>query len=166
MFQISQIHVIFSNNFTKYSPIYIIFGINNLSEQQFLPMQCYASAGISSRHVSMSFTCQYCLETVAWTELIFCIQVSLNLCYAVYLQNKGTPIWNFVPNSGLRKFHHGTPTVSKLQRAIPLQSLHQTCRAAVFPQVPAAGMGRIFVGYHEKRMRMVGNMPEWLLILQ
>ena len=28
-----------------------------------------------------------------------------------YLQNKGTSVWNFVPNSGLRKFYHGKSTV-------------------------------------------------------
>jgi len=30
-----------------------------------------------------------------------------------YLRNKGTSLWNFVPNSGLRKFRTGTPTVDK-----------------------------------------------------
>ena len=25
----------------------------------------------------------------------------------MYLQNKGTSLWNFAPNSGLRKFRHG-----------------------------------------------------------
>jgi len=28
-----------------------------------------------------------------------------------YLKNNGTSLWYFVPNSGLGKFRHGTPTV-------------------------------------------------------
>jgi len=30
-----------------------------------------------------------------------------------YSRNKGTSIWNFVPNSGLRKFRYSTLTVGK-----------------------------------------------------
>jgi len=30
-----------------------------------------------------------------------------------YLKNEGTSVWNFVPDSGLRKFLYGTPNVGK-----------------------------------------------------
>jgi len=48
----------------------------------------------------VSVTPAYCIETAAWIELIFCIQVSLNLCYAALLgnydvsKNNGTSLWN------------------------------------------------------------------------
>jgi len=62
---------------------------------------------------------RHCIKTAAWIELIFLHTAFLNVCYAVfvknwgYLQNKGSPLWNFVPNSGLEKFRHGTPTVGE-----------------------------------------------------
>jgi len=31
-----------------------------------------------------------------------------------YLQNYGTSVWHFVPNTGVRKFRHGKSTVTKL----------------------------------------------------
>jgi len=31
----------------------------------------------------------------------------------MFAKNKGTSFWNFDPNSGLRKFRHGTPTVGE-----------------------------------------------------
>jgi len=34
----------------------------------------------------LSVTCHYCIETAEQIKLIFCMQVSLNLCYAVILE--------------------------------------------------------------------------------
>jgi len=67
----------------------------------------------------VSVTRRYCIETAARIQLIFfytgfsrsvlcCVLWKLG-----YLQNKGTSPWNYVPNSGRRKFRHGTPTVSE-----------------------------------------------------
>jgi len=64
--------------------------------------------------VCMCVRCQYCVKTAAQIMLIIYIQVSLDLAYFKNLQNKGISLWNFVPNSGLRKFCHGTLLVSAI----------------------------------------------------
>jgi len=52
----------------------------------FLPARCYVSMVISCRYVSvcLSVTRQYCIEIVAWIELVFWIQAFLHLSYVVF----------------------------------------------------------------------------------
>jgi len=72
-----------------------------------LPARCCT---ISYGRMSFpSVTSRYCIKTAKWIELVFGIEASLGLFYAVFKgnlgisENKGTPPWNFVPNSGLGK---------------------------------------------------------------
>jgi len=71
--------------------------------------------------VCPSVTRRYCIETAAVIELIFLHTGFLDLCYDVFREigvpakNNGTfliPL-ELCPNSGLRKFRHGTPTVGE-----------------------------------------------------
>jgi len=88
-----------------------------------LPTRRYASADNSCRRVSLcvcvSVTRQYRIKTAARVELFFAYRFFSN--YAIrcisrrleYIQDKGYFPPNFVPNSGLWKFRHGTPTISE-----------------------------------------------------
>jgi len=49
-----------------------------------MPAQVRVLAVVMCLHVSVSVTHQHCVEMVARIKLIFCIQVSLDLCYAVF----------------------------------------------------------------------------------
>ena len=63
--------------------------------------------------VHSSVTNRYCIETTGRIELVSAWRLSSTypkLCHKeIYelSQNLGTSIWDFVPNSGLRKFCHG-----------------------------------------------------------
>ena len=56
-----------------------------------------------------SVTSRYCIETTGRIELVFGIKASFHLSYTVLpgnsgiSKNKGTSLWNFVSNSGLKK---------------------------------------------------------------
>jgi len=59
-------------------------------------------------------TSRYCIETTGRLQLVFLAwrfsstYPTLSFIRTVgYLQNKGTSLWNCVPNSGHRKFRHG-----------------------------------------------------------
>ena len=68
---------------------------------------CLSLAGIASKWLHRS---SICLRTGSPRTMLRCILKKLG-----YLKNNGTSpsLWNFVPNSGLRKFRHGTPTVGE-----------------------------------------------------
>jgi len=73
-----------------------------------------------------------CIATTGRIELVFLarrlLSTCLTLCYITNVgtfENKGTTVWNFVPNSGLknRKFRHGKPiALSKLEGKYSLES--------------------------------------------
>jgi len=78
-------------------------------------MRRYASAGTSC--VCLSVTSRSCIEMAEWIELVLGTGASFHLSYTVLkgnsgiFRNKGTSLWNFVPNSGLRKFCFGISIV-------------------------------------------------------
>jgi len=79
-----------------------------------LPVQ-YASASISCRHVSVCLSVCMSHAGIAWKRLhsfprpiLACVSGKLG-----FSKNKGTFLWNFVPNSGLKKYRRGTPTVGE-----------------------------------------------------
>jgi len=63
--------------------------------------------------VCLSVTSRCSIETAERTELVFGMLASFHPSYtvlkgnSVISKNKGTSLWNFVLNSGLRKFCHG-----------------------------------------------------------
>ena len=61
------------------------------------------SVGLSIR---LSVTSRYFIETTGRNEVVFDMDASFLLSSAGFLQNKGFSMWNFVTNSGLRKFRH------------------------------------------------------------
>ena len=84
---------------------FYIFSTLNLS---FLPMQCYATMGTSYSPVCV------CLDRwMDGSSCFFGVWASFDLSYTVLYgnsyvcKNKGTSVWNFVPNSGLRTFSFG-----------------------------------------------------------
>ena len=85
----------------------------------FLPRDAIPARYMLSSRVRLSVrtsvTSRHCTETTRRTELIFC---ELPLTYPElfvrkfgHLKNKGTSLWNFTPNAGLRKFRHGESMV-------------------------------------------------------
>ena len=85
----------------------------------FLPRDAIPARYMLSSRVRLSVrtsvTSRHCTETTRRTELIFC---KLPLTYPElfvrkfgHLKNKGTSLWNFTPNAGLRKFRHGESMV-------------------------------------------------------
>jgi len=78
----------------------------------------------SSDFYSRGISCRMCHTSVLYgngcTDKVDFFAYRCALTYAVVSQNKGTSIWNFLPNSrlqtfhhGTQTFHHGTPTVGK-----------------------------------------------------
>jgi len=66
--------------------------------------------------VSLSVTSRSSMETVGLIELFLAREIpsTYSTCHVStfeYLENKGTSLWNFVLNSGLRKFRHGISIV-------------------------------------------------------
>jgi len=66
--------------------------------------------------VRLSVTSRCSIETAERIELVFGMRASFNPSYTVLKgnvisKNKGTSLWNFVLNSGLRKFRHGISIV-------------------------------------------------------
>ena len=63
--------------------------------------------------VCLSVSSRCSVETHERMELVFGVESTFHLSYAVCKGNSGisksvgTSLWNFVPNSGLRKFCHG-----------------------------------------------------------
>jgi len=63
--------------------------------------------------VHLSATSRHCIKTTGRIELGFGVEVTYpTLCYeeiwvGPISNNQGTSFWDFVPNSGLRKFRHG-----------------------------------------------------------
>jgi len=57
------------------------------------------------------------MEMAALIELVFFAQISLDLSYTVFSdgisKNKDTSLWNFIRNSGLGTFGHGTSSFAK-----------------------------------------------------
>jgi len=76
-----------------------------------LPTRCYVSAGTSFGPVSVTSRCS--VKTDERIELVFGVGASFHLSYTVLEEkfgisrNKGSSLWIFVLNSGLRKFCHG-----------------------------------------------------------
>ena len=77
----------------------------------------YASAGISYGPVSvcvrlcLSVTSLCSIETDEQIGLVFGTSYSAVKGNSSIFKNKGTSLWNFAPNSGLRKFRHGISIV-------------------------------------------------------
>ena len=95
--------------------------------EAFLPARRYASADTSYGRVSISVL-SVCLSVCVchksefyrnrWTNRAgFGTGAYFHLAYTVFkgnsgiFKNKGTSLWNFVPNSGLIKFRHGISIV-------------------------------------------------------
>ena len=89
--------------------------------------RCYASAvlamGLCPRVcLCPSVTSRCSIETDERIELVFGMWASFHPSYTVLKgnsvipQNKGTSLWNFVLNSGLRKFRHGISIVETCYR--------------------------------------------------
>ena len=68
--------------------------------------------------VQLSVTSQYCIKTTGRIKLAFCMETSFHLSHFDTSENKGTSLWNFVPNSGLRKFHHGKSPASSTKLVV------------------------------------------------
>jgi len=51
------------------------------------------------------------IELVFRTDLQHILRYYKEIRVYMYLHSKGTSLWNFVPNFGLRKFRHGTSIV-------------------------------------------------------
>ena len=82
--------------------------------------QVYTNYGPVSMFVCLSVTSPCSVETVGRIVLVFGPQASFDLSYTVlrklrYLQNNGASLWNFVSNSGLRKFCFGISIVLPTQ---------------------------------------------------
>ena len=83
-------------------------------------VRCYASAVLAmglSVSVCLSVTSRCSIKTAEWIELVLGMWASFHPFYAVLKgnsvisKNKDTFLWNFVLNSGLRKFRHGNSIV-------------------------------------------------------
>ena len=61
---------------------------------------------------------QYCIKTTGRIKLAFCMETSFHLSHFDTSENKGTSLWNYVPNSGLRKFHHGKSPASSTKLVV------------------------------------------------
>ena len=107
----------------------------------FLPARCYASVGTSYDPVtcvclSVCVTCRCSIETDRWIDLIFGVDASFYQSYTVLqgnsatYKNKGTFVWNFFLNSGLRKFRHG---ISVAEHAINCDSLLACDSSSLWP---------------------------------
>jgi len=68
--------------------------------------------------VQLSVTSQYCIKTTGRIKLAFCMETSFHLSHFDTSENKGTSLWNYVPNSGLRKFHHGKSPASSTKLVV------------------------------------------------
>jgi len=83
--------------------------------------RCFASA-ILAMCLCLSVTSQCSIETAERIELVFGVWASFHPSYTVLKENsvtsenKGTFLWNFVVNSGLRKFRHGISIVETCYR--------------------------------------------------
>jgi len=91
-------------------------GIHN---EQIVTARCYASAVLamglclSVRHKSVFYRNGWTNRAGFWhvsflLPVLHCVKRKYGYGY---LQNKGTSLWNFVLNSGLRKFRHGISIV-------------------------------------------------------
>jgi len=82
------------------------------------------SYGPVSVCLSVSVTSRSFIETAGRIELFFCTEAFFDLSYRVLkrnsdiYKNNGTSLWDFVPNSGLRKFCHGISIVEACYRLI------------------------------------------------
>ena len=69
-------------------------------------------------YVCHNFTSRCSVETPGWCELVFGIETSFDLSCTVsegnlgISDNKGNSLWNFVPDSELWNFRHGTSIVA------------------------------------------------------
>jgi len=76
---------------------------------QLLPVRVLAMALCLYLSVCLSVTSRSSIETDEWIELVLAwsfvppILHCVKKKFSIY-KNKGTSLWNFVPNSGLRKF--------------------------------------------------------------
>ena len=81
---------------------------------------------------SVSVKSRSSTETAERIELVFGVGASFHLSYTLLTgnssvsKNKGTSLWNLVPNSGFRKFRHG---IWIFERAINLARERWTLRA-------------------------------------
>jgi len=79
-------------------------------------MLCIRGTSHGPVPVSLSVTSRYSIETDERIKLVWHVSFLPPVLHCVkrkfgYLQNKGTSLWNFVLNSGLRKFRHGISIV-------------------------------------------------------
>jgi len=76
-------------------------------------MLCIRGTSHGRVSVRLSVTSRCSIEMAERTELVFGMLASFHPSYtvlkgnSVISKNKGTSLWNFVLNSGLRKFCHG-----------------------------------------------------------
>ena len=95
-------------------------------------MLCIRGTSHGPVSVCLSVTSRCSIETAEQIELVFGMSASFHPSYTVLKGNsviskiKGTSLWNFVLNSGLRKFRHG---ISIVERAINLARERRTPRA-------------------------------------
>jgi len=90
----------------------------NASVCRLFTARCYASAVLAmGLCLRPSVTSRSSIETDERIGLVFGMGASFDLSYTVLygnsctFKNKGTSLWNFAPNFGLRKFRHGISIV-------------------------------------------------------
>jgi len=92
--------------------VVIIFYPRDAMLARVLAMTLYPSV-----RLSVSVKSRSSIETTERIELVFDTGASIHPSYTVLTgnsaisKNKGTSLWNFVPNSGLRKFYFGISIV-------------------------------------------------------
>ena len=105
---------------------YLLRFYKTCNADHFVTARCNASAVLSCLSVclSVSVTSRSFIETTGRIELFFCTEAFFDLSYRVLkrnsdiYKNNGTSLWDFVPNSGLRKFCHGISIVEACYRLI------------------------------------------------
>jgi len=91
--------------------------INQSINRFYRAMLCIRGTSHGPVSVSVSVTSRSSTKTAERIELVFGMRASFHPSYtvlkgnSVISKNKGTSLWNFVLNSGLRKFRHGISIV-------------------------------------------------------
>jgi len=98
------------------------FGVDSLS-------RCCPRDALLARVLAMALCLSVCLSVTGRFSIEMDGQIALVLLHGSFLRpvlhsivrkfigafkNKGTSLWNFAPNSGLRKFRHGISIVERV----------------------------------------------------
>jgi len=124
-------------------------------------MRRYASYGpvCLSLWVRLSFTSWSSVEVAGWIQLVFGVGASLCISCTVLKENlaisknKGTSLGNFVPNSGLRKFHFG---ISVVKTCCQLGSTKVDAQSVINWTV----IGQLSLQYLTKLWRSTISLPQ------